>query len=143
MIDIRMLTVRQPWASLLARGIKPVENRRTRLNWRGVVLIHAGLEWSDISPPDRFSYVLPRGGIVGMGAIVDCVTKHPSPYFTGPYGWVFAGASILPFMPCRGQQGLPWAPEEIVRKIDHERYRVALQRALDVLPDVLVPYLFE
>ncbi|MEV2227001.1 hypothetical protein AB0H69_00260 [Streptomyces phaeochromogenes] len=43
--DVRALTVRQPWAALIAAGIKPVENRSWSLpaGFGGPLLIHAGL----------------------------------------------------------------------------------------------------
>jgi len=38
-------------------------------------------------------YNTDTGCIINMVKIVDCVTKHKSPYFGGPYGWV-AGEAI-------------------------------------------------
>lgn len=37
----KVLTVREPWASLLVTGFKTVENRSRRFNHRGPLLIHA------------------------------------------------------------------------------------------------------
>jgi hypothetical protein len=45
---------------------------------------------------------LPRGGIVGEAEIADCVIEHPSPWFTGPYGFVLRNARMLPFKPLSG-----------------------------------------
>jgi hypothetical protein len=36
------LSIRQPWASLIVAGLKPVENRSWRVRYRGPLLIHAG-----------------------------------------------------------------------------------------------------
>jgi len=42
---------------------------------------------------------LPRGGIVGVVEIVDCVTKSSSPWFhKGGYGFVLKNARPLPFV---------------------------------------------
>jgi len=44
MSDVRALTIRQPWAALIAAGLKPVENRSWPLpaGFTGPLLIHAG-----------------------------------------------------------------------------------------------------
>lgn len=42
MTDLRALTIRQPWASLIAAGVKTIETRSWRTSYRGPVLIHAG-----------------------------------------------------------------------------------------------------
>ena len=39
---IRGLTVRQPWASLIADGLKTIEVRTHRVGYRGLLIIHAG-----------------------------------------------------------------------------------------------------
>ena len=36
------LTLHQPWASLLAAGIKTIETRSWRTSWSGLIAIHAG-----------------------------------------------------------------------------------------------------
>lgn len=41
------VSVRQPWADLLAAGIKPFENRGWYCNHRGSLVIHAGKTWKD------------------------------------------------------------------------------------------------
>lgn len=42
MTELRVLTVRQPWASLIALGHKRIEVRSRATNFRGWVAIHAG-----------------------------------------------------------------------------------------------------
>jgi hypothetical protein len=49
--------------------------------------------------PDTFD----TGGIVGIAEITDCVRRHRSKWFHGPFGWVLARARRLPFKPCKGQ----------------------------------------
>ena len=39
---MKAISIKQPWASLIAHGIKDIENRSWRTNYRGRVLIHAG-----------------------------------------------------------------------------------------------------
>ena len=38
---MKALTVQQPFASLICQGIKDVENRSWRTNFRGTIYIHA------------------------------------------------------------------------------------------------------
>ena len=46
MRTITVLSVRQPWAWLLCEGLKDVENRNWRTNYRGELFIHAGKSFS-------------------------------------------------------------------------------------------------
>lgn len=43
------------------------------------------------------------GGIVGVVEIADCVEKHQSKWFGGPFGWVLKNARRLPVKPCAGK----------------------------------------
>ncbi|TAG33252.1 MAG: hypothetical protein EAZ36_01015, partial [Verrucomicrobia bacterium] len=54
-------------------------------------------------PEDMDDTHAPRGGIVGVADIVDCVEAHPSPWFFGPFGFVLANARPLPFVPMHGK----------------------------------------
>ncbi|MBW7932464.1 MAG: ASCH domain-containing protein [Gemmatimonadaceae bacterium] len=116
MNGLRALSVRQPWAWLLAHGYKDVENRAWPTALRGPILLHAGQSvdkegdaWlrQRLGPavplPPLAS--LPRGGIVGRAHLVDCVRASPSPWFFGPFGFVLADAAPLPFQPMRGMLG--------------------------------------
>lgn len=121
------LSVRQPWAWLIVNGHKPVENRSWSTGFRGLLLIHAGktldpsyldevqqsllLEFGDAAPRLPAFDALERGGIVGQAVVTDCVREHSSRYFTGPWGFVLARATPLPFVPFRGQQGFFNVPE--------------------------------
>lgn len=42
MKTITVLSVRQPWAWLLCEGLKDIENRNWKNNYRGTLYIHAG-----------------------------------------------------------------------------------------------------
>lgn len=41
---MKCLSIRQPWAGLIALGIKKIENRSRRTNYRGAFGIHAGVQ---------------------------------------------------------------------------------------------------
>jgi len=125
---MKAISIRQPWAYLIAAGYKQVENRSWPTRYRGEVLIHAGKgmtrhEYEDaedlvlmlnrrghgiILPP--FSE-LQRGGIVGMAEITDCVVDSESPWFFGKYGFVMQNARPLPFIEFKGALGLFNGPD--------------------------------
>ena len=115
------ITLRQPWASLVACGAKDIENRGWSTNIRGRVYIHssAHLDPSEMNAACELmaSFVpnfsatrfkrdhFPLGAILGSVEIVDCVTHSDSPWFTGPFGFVLRNASFLaePIDGVRGQ----------------------------------------
>jgi len=110
---MKALSIRQPWADLIARGIKDVENRTWSTKVRGIILIHAGkrfdhegYEWiqgfrpAALKPKDEYDL----GGFVGYAVLSDCVTQSESGWFFGPYGYVFGMARSCEFYPCRGQR---------------------------------------
>lgn len=112
--QLKALTIRQPWAWLVTNGYKDIENRIWATRHRGPLLIHAGSSTADIHADVR-KYIerkhgvkLPEafdmGAIVGVVDIVDCVTKHPSPwYHKHGFGWVVAKPRRLPAKPCKGK----------------------------------------
>ncbi len=123
--NMRVLSIRQPWAYFICEGTKKTENRSWSTDYRGPVLIHAGQRWADEAVEtieQRFGLSiprdLPRGGIVGIAGLVDIVTASDDPFFTGPFGFVMVGAQPLPFMPHPGALGLRTPPSEIVDRID-------------------------
>jgi ASCH domain len=104
---VKALSIKQPWAWLIASGHKDIENRTWLTSYRGPFLIHAGKrydgdrrdwDWPDIQRPEGFD----MGGIVGVAELVDCVTNRRSRWFRGPYGFVIRDARPLPFRACRG-----------------------------------------
>lgn len=118
---MKVLSIRQPWASLIALGIKDIENRPWSTSYRGPLLVHAALK-ADCALRDveqRLGVELPaiatpRGGIVGLTNIVDCVTNHASPWFSGPHGLVLSGSRELPFLPMKGFLRLRDAPASVL-----------------------------
>lgn len=42
---MKALTIRQPWASLIAHGVKTIETRSWSTEYRGPLAIHAGHRW--------------------------------------------------------------------------------------------------
>ena len=93
---MKALSIKQPWASLIANGIKNIENRTWKTNFRGRIYIHASAKHSgdltDILTPKQCTFMtcnvetLPnlkgeeyiKSAIIGEVDIVDCVINHPS-----------------------------------------------------------------
>lgn len=72
---MKAITIRQPWASLIAKGYKEYEFRTWWTQYRGDILIHAGKS-IDKEAAERFkAYNLeyPLGKIIAKAKITDCV----------------------------------------------------------------------
>jgi hypothetical protein len=100
--EIKALSIKQPYPHHIIYDGKDVENRDWPTKGRGWFLMHAGVSKSELADSQMH---LPRGGIVGMARIVDCVTEWPSRWFFGKFGFVLRDAFALPLIPCRGQLG--------------------------------------
>jgi len=96
MIELRALTVRQPWCEAIVDRHKPVENRSQGFpkRHRGPVLLHAAKGWSVRGQRDervrehyrigdfvRMHYQL--GAVLGIGELVDV---HPAAGCCAPWG---------------------------------------------------------
>ncbi len=116
---MKILSIRQPWAYLITQGSKNIENRSWPTKYRGPVLIHASLNINrkacaghGLNPK-----TLQTGGVVGTADIVDCVTKHRSRWFEGPYGFVLKNRRPLPFLKWKGGLGLTTPPKRLLNRI--------------------------
>src|SRR5277367_1612250 len=91
-----IISIRQPWATLIVRGIKDIENRSWPTKYRGPVLVHASLRpialpLVDIARQfgmDLPQFELPLGGVIGTTNIIDCVDAHHSLWFEGKFGFI-------------------------------------------------------
>ncbi len=110
------ITVYQPWADLIVRGIKDIENRSWPTRFRGKILIHAGkkIDGNNVKKYRRTlgldsvdDYDPQTMAIVGMAEVVDCVATHRSRFFLGPYGFVLKNAvRFRRPIHYRGRQGI-------------------------------------
>lgn len=73
---MKVLTIRQPWATLIIQGYKRFEFRSWQTKYRGELLIHAG-KGIDKEAMNRLkNYLpdeLPLGKILGKVELVDCI----------------------------------------------------------------------
>lgn len=74
-MKIRVITLKQPWASLVANGLKIYEFRNMNYSYRGKILIHAGKGF-DKDAMDRvkdYNLDYPTAKILAEVEIVDCI----------------------------------------------------------------------
>jgi hypothetical protein len=116
---MRALSIRQPWASLILKAGKDIENRCWSTGFRGRILIHAAKGCTRDEFEDAIEFAedildrnittplkdLPRGGVIGSVEIVDCVSTSTSPWFVGEYGFVLRDPRPIEFIPFKGQLG--------------------------------------
>lgn len=118
---MKMLTIRQPWAELIVRGIKTIENRGRDTKYRGPVLIHAAkkvdYEYDLLSKVKVVPSDPAVGGVIGICQLVDVVQESDDRFFNGPFGWVLRKPKRLHFIPCTGQLGLINAPASVLRRL--------------------------
>lgn len=112
------LSIRPPWAWLIATGWKDIENRDWPTSYRGRFLIHASKTYEGsesirkILTPDQWQRFeaegprMARGALIGEATIYDCVKASRSPWFFGPYGFAIRDARLYAEpIPYRGQLG--------------------------------------
>ena len=124
---MKAISIKQPWAWLIVTGIKDIENRNWKSNYRGRLLIHAPKTWDKSgyivlqnylldgekeALPEKDEWVF--GAIIGAVTMVDCVHNHPSKWFSGPRGFVFEAPEAWDDPePYRGQLGIFDVPDSI------------------------------
>lgn len=138
-VDVKALTLYQPWASAIAFGAKSIETRSWRTDYRGPIAIHAAAR----RPEDLADYhgrafaarelerragrisALPLRAFVAVAELVDVIPTHllnPEPleaafgdFDPGRYGWILADVRRLPEpVPYQGARGL-WEVPTAVR----------------------------
>ncbi len=115
---MKALSIRQPWAWLIAAGIKDVENRSWWTSTRERVYIHAGLKIDQTGYDRLLAQDVPLkddyrlGAIIGEVDIVDCKFRKPLQigcskwHDCGYWGFILANAVLYErSIPCRGQLG--------------------------------------
>jgi hypothetical protein len=136
---MKALSIKQPWASLIAHGIKDIENRTWKTHFRGRIYIHASAKGTDVDftleqTASLFSNEIwnPETGfikdfstvsaIIGEVEIIDCVINHESIWAektdfsqedpTSIWNWVLANPVIYkkPILNVNGKLSF-WFPD--------------------------------
>ena len=124
MTKMKCLSVRQPWASLIAHGHKDVENRTWSTNYRGPLIVHASAKpdcsmytamecIADMNSMEVFEeddYALfaglhcPLGVAVCVVDLVDVVKDSTSVWAApGLHHWVLENARLIDPVPMKGR----------------------------------------
>lgn len=125
---MKTLTLKNPWATLVVDGYKEYEFRTWKTNYRGKILIHAGLslEKSQVDKYKNYNLNYIKGAIIGEAILEDCILvdeklnkelylKNPLVYgneHVGVYAWKLSNIKkyIEPIY-TKGKLGL-WNYEE-------------------------------
>ena len=128
---MKAITIKQPYATLIAEGLKEYEFRTWKTKYRGDILIHAGKS-VDRDAMKRFAYLnlgYPLGCFVAKASITGCVEvndemkrvlrKRNFAIYEGTtenkswhgYGFKFENVEKIDPVPANGKLGL-WEYEE-------------------------------
>lgn len=100
---MKLLTICQPYAHLIAIGEKPIENRTWATAYRGPIAIHAGKsrEWLDHDDLTEWPGMV-FGAIVAVAQLADVVKVDDLPaalighvHANGPWCWVLTNVRRL------------------------------------------------
>lgn len=97
-MTIKALSIKQPYADQILRGIKVIEYRSWKTNYRGPLLICAGLSLADSDPSSR---TLPRGCAICVVTLTDCVQDSD-----GDWEWHLANVIPVRNYGIKGKLGL-------------------------------------
>jgi hypothetical protein len=140
---VKALTICQPYAHIIVRGEKSVENREWPTTYRGPLLIHAGKsrEWLDEGDVEYYRDIgdpMVFGAVVGVAQLIDCLhidrieageydERHPwlreHAHTNGTWCWLLTDVERLSLpVSWKGAQGLFEIPSDAI--IDVPRSRV-------------------
>lgn len=72
---MKVITIKQPFATLIAEGIKEYEFRTWKTKYRGEVLIHAGkgIDKKAMKKYEHLNLEYPSGCIIARADLTDCI----------------------------------------------------------------------
>jgi hypothetical protein len=105
-VDLRAITVRQPWAWAIAHAGKTTENRSHKTHYRGPLAIHAGKAWAPdgaVNPAVKAAFDPARAGQESW-----FITEDDAADGTFVFSAVIALAEIVDIHPAAGGCCAPW-----------------------------------
>ena len=72
---MKVLTIKEPWATLIIEGYKKYEFRSWKTKYRGKILIHAGMsiDKNVLEKFEDYNLNYNKGAIIGEAQITDCI----------------------------------------------------------------------
>lgn len=145
---MKALTICQPYAHLILRGEKRVENRTWYTNYQGRLYIHAGKNRSWLGPIEdgkEIDYGIPLanmafGAVVATATLQDCVhidkvgrgmvgQRYPwlkeHEHTSGPWCWILGAVTPCGPWPWKGAQGLFEIDEDEFRRVANREIGIA------------------
>ncbi len=134
---MKALTICQPYAQLIVRSEKRVENRSWSTNYRGPIAIHAGKsrDWLSEDDEARFHFLhdpLVFSAVLGTATLIDCLhidriergeydRRHPwlrtHEHTEGTWCWVLDHIHRFRTpLPWKGAQGLWVIPDNAIQE---------------------------
>lgn len=123
---MKVLTISQPFASMIENGSKFIENRTWATRYRGPLGIHAGLGRQYLSAYQLKNY--PTAKIIAVADLVDCLSRQElmtrnreaivatcgmtvgrilqDQHCEGPYLWILRNVRSIEPIEIKGKQGL-------------------------------------
>ena len=100
---MKALSVRQPWANMIAAGEKTIETRTWATNYRGPLLIISS----------KRPHIPPAGCVVAVATLVACRSmtrrdEHAAccPVYENAHAWVLENVRKVEPIPVRGALGI-------------------------------------
>lgn len=126
---MKVLTIREPFATLIMKKIKYIETRSWKTNYRGEIYIHAGVAKlsKDLSKRTELNKLyskdeLNQGYIICKCKLSDCVyidetfvndvkkasmnNYYAGDYTIGRYAWILTDVEVIDKIPAKGQLGI-------------------------------------
>lgn len=72
---MKVITIKQPFATLIAEGLKEYEFRTWKTKYRGEILIHAGkgIDKKAMKRYEHLNLEYPSGCIIAKATVTDCI----------------------------------------------------------------------
>ncbi len=123
---MKVLSINEPWASLIMNGTKKIETRSWKTKYRGEIYIHASLSKAKITKPEVYELIKDMnfkcGYIICKCNLVDCIymtdeyvndmkTNHYEEYIcghyeVGRYAWIVEDVKVIEPIEAKGKLGL-------------------------------------
>ena len=110
---MKVLTIKEPWASMILEGKKNIETRTWKTNHRGLILLHASK-----NPKSKIS-----GKVFAVANIIDCLpmVKDDEKFaccevYPRAYSWFLSNIKSIKLIDVKGNLGLWNLKDERVRK---------------------------
>lgn len=130
-ISLKVISIKEPFASLIKEGIKKIETRSWKTNYRGDIYIHASLSMVRVGMKDErmikilellSDYDMMYGKIICKAKLIDCIYMDEAfiekikkneieyccgCYEVGRYAWVLDDIQVLDFpIVAKGKLGI-------------------------------------